>query len=89
MTARLYRTKPQPVQAIQWDGSRDSAYAILEMVGRGSLTISVGSNGHPLALHVTAGKVAPDDWVIRPQGGHVQVMSPQYFADTYEAADAG
>lgn len=80
-----YRKKPVVVEAIQWDGSIDSAYDIQEWA-KGKIDFSKGRVAEIKTLEgiMTA---SPNDWIIKGVQGEFYPCKPGIFAETHELAD--
>jgi len=90
-----YRKKPVVVEAMQWDGSIQSAHAIIRWVHAGlppeTQVIIDGITDWPGALNVRTleGVVLafPGRWIIKGVKGEFSVTKPDIFAQTYEAVE--
>lgn len=82
---RKFRKLPILVEAALYDGSRESAAAIIEWtMGQVTLTIT-----NDLAVPTQNGitYATKGDWVIRAPHGGFYPCSPSTFSETYEEAD--
>jgi phosphoglycolate phosphatase-like HAD superfamily hydrolase len=84
----LYRKKPVVVEAWQFDGTLASVESVLASsnvltIGGPAGTLRVEIKAQEGALEVVAG-----DWIIRRADGTLYRCTPDYFAATYEPADA-
>jgi hypothetical protein len=86
-----FRTKPVVIEAMQFDGSRESAQQVVDWAGVPD-TMAVCLVGDNLeidivtlegVMHARAG-----DWVIRGIKGELYPCNPDIFAATYEPAGA-
>lgn len=80
-----YSKKPVIVEAIQWDGSIESAYDIQEWA-EGKIDFSKGTVAEISTLEgvMTAN---PNDWIIKGVKGEFYPCKPDIFEMTYELAD--
>lgn len=94
MTPKRFRKRPGEIDAMQWDGTPESADAIMAWcptfsgIGPGPVDwrvqhgIVLDGNGH-------ADDVYAGDWVVCEPDGTFCGMSASAFAATYEPADGG
>lgn len=85
-----YRKKPVEVEAVQWDGSEDSARAIKAWADtHGAQPLAGWVQDTMLLVRTLEGQMqaAPGDWIIRGVAGEFYPCSPDIFAATYEPAD--
>lgn len=84
--------QPKPVEAWQWDGTRDGALAIARAIGPTSgLTLlrpRDGDGDGPVYLGVPVGLnghayADPRDWIIKEPSGALRVVGPAAFAANY------
>lgn len=87
-----YRKLPVEIEAIRFDGSEDSARAVIQFIEAGVEGNRVGfcvdedpSRSHIdiLTLEGTM-RAIPGDWIIRGVKGEVYPCKPDIFATTYE-----
>lgn len=82
-----FRKKPVVIDAIQWDGTRESAESIRAVFGADVLVPRDGDSWALLCKTLEGRLVAtPQDWIIRGIKGEVYPCKPDVFAATYEAA---
>ena len=86
MAARSYRKKPVVIEAVQWDGERDTFSAIRRMAGQHNVQRRPISG---LVIETLEGEMRanPGDWIIRGVKGEIYPCKPDVFAETYEPAD--
>ncbi|MEM7142099.1 MAG: hypothetical protein AAF548_13835 [Actinomycetota bacterium] len=92
---RAFRKKPVVIEAMLWDGSADSAEAVLGWMH------GFATDGEPLAefvdprdgdaefaIHTLEGRLtaSPGDWIIRGVANEFYACKPDIFDETYEPA---
>lgn len=79
----MFRKKPLLVEAMQFDGSAESAAPILQWLND---HVSFWSSNFTMRIQTGGGshKVVPGDWVVRNDHGGISVFGPDYFSSTYE-----
>lgn len=89
-----YRKKPVVIEAMQWDGTWESAQPILEWI-KANKTIdrseAIWSDAAgELYIWTDEGKMqaSPGDWVIRGVAGEFYPCKPSIFDATYEPVEA-
>jgi hypothetical protein len=93
MTATRYRKKPVEIEALQFDGTKDSANHILAWIGHSGGEARRVHNRQP-ELGVTISTLEGDmhvsvgDFVIRGVRGEFYPCKPDIFAATYEPVTA-
>ena len=72
--------KPITIQAIQWDGSEESAEKVSDFIGEDS-----GFNGRSLCIPTMEGKMvaSQNDWIIKGIKGEFYPCKPDIFELTY------
>ncbi|MDG2025922.1 MAG: hypothetical protein P8J50_02330 [Acidimicrobiales bacterium] len=92
---RSFRKKPVIVEAMLWDGSPESADAVLAWIHAGAPDdeklaeyTDPRDSGAEFATHTLEGRLtaSPGDWIIRGVVGEFYACKPEVFADTYESA---
>lgn len=83
-----YRKKPVVIEAMQFTGGFESAYAIQDWAN----TVGVGRHpdrGYHLKVLTLEGvmEAQPGDWIIKGLKGEFYPCKPDIFAATYEAAE--
>ncbi len=100
--AEQYRKKPVVVEAMQLDGTRESAFAARQWVeehgghvhegpvGEGDAPEPHGP-GQYVMIYTPDGRMlaCPGDWIIRGTQGEFYPCKPDAFADTFEPVGAG
>jgi len=82
----LHREKPVEIQAWHWDGTEESALAIIDWVGvHGSIK---QSPDFVIQISTLEGIMTaePGDWIIQDVDGEFYPCKPSIFAATYEAS---
>src|SRR3990167_2486754 len=94
-----FRKKPVVIEAMQFDGSVESATAICEWAGHDIeseepwidfvVHDSEPRDAHDVQVHTLEGDmlVSVNDWVIRGVKGEFYPCKPDIFAATYEAVE--
>jgi hypothetical protein len=84
-----YRKKPIVVEAMQWDGTQESA----ERINNGAahmIMVPSGDDWTKTALWVAANQthvaITPHEWVIKDSAGFYPCQ-PDIFQETYEEVD--
>ena len=81
----MFRKKPVAIEAMQWDGTRESAIRVSMWTGSplygGEEIITIDT------LEGTM-RAAPGDWIIKGVKGEFYPCKPDIFAATYELARA-
>lgn len=91
---RPFRKKPVTIEAMPYDGSRQSAEAVREWITTStddehSATFTVdGDTVTEFGIETLEGRLtaSPGDWIIRGVVGEFYACKPDVFADTYEPA---
>jgi hypothetical protein len=91
MPVKRYRKRPVVIEAIQWDGMKDTYTAICEFaVGHHFEDIWLtgqieGTYGGKLAIQTLEGTMTADcgDWIIRGVQGEFYPCKPDIFKATY------
>lgn len=92
-----FRKKPVVVEAMKFNGSRDSIQAICDWANRGAdepwvdyVTFDNSDRPREVLCHTLEGPlcVAEGDWVIKGTKGEFYPCKPDIFEATYEPADA-
>jgi hypothetical protein len=90
-----YRKRPVVVEAMRWDGTRESHHAIRtwrkSSDSRGNILWSLHGNTAFLSMETMEGTMRADvgDWIIRGVKGEFYPCKPDVFAATYELLSAG
>lgn len=87
-----YRKKPVEVEAMQFDGTKDSANHVLAWIGRSEGDAKRAHIRQPelgLTISTIEGDMhaSPGDWIIRGVQGEFYPCKPDIFAATYEAVE--
>lgn len=85
---KKFRKKPVEIEAMQWDGTRPSANAIIEWAQECRQVVHVRTD-HALYVATFEGEmtVSHGDYVIRGVAGELYPCKPDIFAATYEAVE--
>lgn len=93
MTVKKFRKKPVVIEAMQFDGSDESAHEIQDWAESccsfNDLVKAVACKGEDFMLvHTLEGtmRAQPGDWIIRGVQGEFYPCKPDIFAATYEEA---
>jgi len=92
MEPRKYRSKPVEVEAIQWDGTEETATTINEWIEsrdagfRYSLFPDHPSEVYNIS-HSDWNRVNVGDWIIKGTKGEFYPVDPETFALRYEPVD--
>ena len=93
-----YRKRPVEIDAVQWDGTNESATPIINWIlsNGGSATYQcdgdtctdIPDEDHHIAIPTLEGtmRVSPGDWVIKGVQDEFYPCKPDIFAATYEHA---
>lgn len=91
---KKYRKKPVVIEALQFDGTRQSANQVFAWLGSHSFPAQLdlgGVNGQPVKLFLLTLEggmlVSPGDFVIRGVAGEFYPCKPEIFQQTYEAEE--
>lgn len=86
-----YRKKPVVIQAMQWDGTRESAELIKATLDHDDdrLQLIYDANRYDLHCLTLEGlmKASKGDWIIKGVKDELYPCKPDIFAATYEKAD--
>lgn len=90
MTAQRYRKKPVVVEAMQFEGTKDSANRVLAWIGSHDQKAQRVSGTDPekgLTISTLEGDMLTDPWdyVIRGVKGEFYPCKPDIFHATYDA----
>jgi hypothetical protein len=93
MFVQTFREKPVEIQAIPFDGTKESANEILAWIGGWGADAKRAHGNKPeqgLVITTLEGdmRVSSGDYVIRGVQGEFYPCKPDIFAATYEAVDA-
>jgi hypothetical protein len=98
MTAQRYRKKPVEIDAMQFDGTPDTATQIIDWALANNVVITYHCpdgdacrrDSHVLHVSTLEGTMTalPGDWIIRGVAGEFYPCKPAIFAATYEPAVA-
>lgn len=80
-----YRKKPVVIEAVQFDGSYESAARIVDWSG-GGCSATNGDGTLTVATSEGAMKASPNDWIIKGVKGEFYPCKPNVFEATYEPA---
>lgn len=88
----LYRKKPVVIEAVEFDGTKDSANKVLAWIGCNGGSARRTSDPTPfyaIAIETLEGTMtaAPGDFIIRGVQGEFYPCKPDIFAATYEPAE--
>lgn len=90
-TVKTFRKKPVEVEAMQLDGTRKSAEAVLAWAdplthGRTFAVPEKGTDRWTVVIETLEGAMAasPGDWIIRGTRGEFYPCKPAAFTDTFE-----
>jgi hypothetical protein len=80
-----FRKKPVAIEAVQFDGSPQTAQAVTEFAGKWAQPHADGS----LTIHTLEGPLSASvgDWIIRGVKGEFYPCKPDIFAATYEPVE--
>lgn len=92
---RMFRKKPVVIEAIQWDGSIESAQDVIRWSGNriGYRSESIGNPDESkrsktvwLVVYTIEGNMQaqPNDWIIKGIKGELYPCKPDIFEATYE-----
>lgn len=87
-----FRKKPVVIEAMSFDGTKDSANRVLAWIGSHGRKAARAHRSKPeagLAIDTLEGVmcVMPGDWIIRGVKGEFYPCKPDIFAATYEPAE--
>ena len=90
MTVKRYRKKPVEIEAMQFDGTVESANKILGWIGAGGGDAARFHRTKPelgLVISTLEGRMTanPTDWIIRGVKGEFYPCKSDVFAKSYEA----
>lgn len=83
-----FRKKPVEIQAMQWDGTAESATAVIDWVlATGTRCARLHDETRTLAIDTLEGTMSasPGDWIIRGVQGEHYPCKPDIFSATYDA----
>lgn len=82
----IFRKKPVEIEAIQFDGSEDSAYDIAEQFGIDRKDFGYISKGEKMGINTLEGNMVADkcDWIIKGVKGECYPCKPDIFDMTYD-----
>jgi hypothetical protein len=90
LSASLYRQRPVVLEAMQYDGSPESAAAIVAWTAGGVCShgaiLQISNPHYAGPIEVADGEseqVFPEDWILRGEG-LLWACSPSYFAAMFE-----
>lgn len=83
---KKFRKKPVVIEAVQWDGSAESATEIEELKSNNNTEIIGLEDGLRLLIPTLEGDMIADlyDWVIKGVQGEIYPCKPDIFEQTYE-----
>ena len=79
--------KPIVIDAVQWNVSKESFDAILELGNVQWEPGHIGANGFYIKTHEGQRFVFNGDWVIKDAHGEFHICKPDIFEQTYEIID--
>lgn len=85
-----WRRKPVEIEAMQWDGSVESAREIFKWAGP-QISYHATSDGSRVGMWICGFErydsydASPGDWIIKDAKGEVCPCKPDIFEQTYEA----
>ena len=84
-----FRKKPVKIEAIQFDGSEDSAYAIAEKFSIDRKDFGYISKSEQMGINTLEGNMVADkgDWIIKGIKGECYPCKPDIFDMTYDKVD--
>lgn len=85
-----YRTKPCVIEALEFKGTKESAYEILKWAGPNCGMHSVSTpSGEILLIETLEGdmRASPGDFIIRGLNGEFYPCKPEIFRKKYEIAE--
>ena len=84
-----FRKKPVAIEAMQFDGSRESFDAIVAWSGATGWVYEPDSRYRGLVIPTLEGdmEASPGDWIIRGVKGELYPCKPDIFAATYDLVD--
>ena len=88
-----FQKKPVEIQAMQFDGTKESANQVLSWIGRNGADAKRAHTTKPERgpiIHTLEGEMHANlgDWIIRGVQGEFYPCKPDIFAATYEPVDA-
>ncbi len=88
-TPKRYRKKPVVIEAIRWDGTKETAEALTKFMGHVALHNIAGRPGlenYRIEVATPGGVVSafPGDWIIKGVKGEFYPCKPDIFEATYE-----
>lgn len=89
MTPTRYRKKPVVIEAYHWDGSVESATAVIDWIlATGGTARFHDEQDRFIAIDTLEGvmRANPGDWIIRGVAGEHYPCKPAIFEATYELA---
>ena len=84
-TPRRFRKKPVVIEAMLFDGTRESSDSVLAWLGDSGWTATRDDRGISFLTWEGTMLASPDDWIIRGVQGEFYPCKPDIFAATYEA----
>ena len=92
MSVQRFRKKPVEVEASQWDGTKESAEAIVAWItsqGGDAQYINVRGLTNTINISTLEGEMhaLEYDWIIRGVKGEFYPCKPDIFDQTYDAAE--
>lgn len=86
MNPQTYRKLPVEIQAMRYEGTRESALAIVEWIGDDGKTVGFTDKENSLSIRTLEGDmlVRKGDYVIRGVQGEHYPCKPDIFNETYE-----
>lgn len=81
-----FRKKPVVIEAVQFDGSKESATKVLFFIDP---TLPPDAEASDLTIKTLEGEMhaSPGDWIIKGVKGEFYPCKPDIFAATYEPAE--
>lgn len=81
-----FRKKPVVIDAIQFDGTENSVFEILEMKNTTSSARAIRFDGKDLLINTLEGlmRASIGDWIIKGVNGELYPCKPDVFEKTYE-----
>lgn len=85
---REFRKKPVVIEAVQWDGTDESAAIIAAAFDVDAERLEFGGGVLDVATLEGGLSASPGDWIIRGIQGELYPVKPDIFQQTYEPATA-
>lgn len=93
MQASKFRKKPVVIEAMQWDGTAESATPVINWIldhdGTATWRDRFEPDGNCIRIRTLEGMISasPGDFIIRGVQGEFYPCKPDIFAATYEAVE--